>query len=150
MINKWDKRFLKLAQTVSEWSKDPSTKVGAVIAENHSHKVLSLGFNGFPYDMEDSALMLGQREKKYQRIIHAEMNALLQAKVPAFFLCTLYTWPLQPCSRCLIHMAQVGIERFVYPSTPPSMAERWRDDLQVAQEIADEMGLEMVEVEERL
>jgi dCMP deaminase len=47
MSPKWIVRFLDLARTVSQWSKDPSTKVGAVIADNQQ-RVVSLGFNGFP------------------------------------------------------------------------------------------------------
>jgi len=29
--NKWDRRFCKLAKFVSQWSKDPHAKVGAVV-----------------------------------------------------------------------------------------------------------------------
>jgi dCMP deaminase len=43
----WDLRFLTLAKTVSTWSKDPSTKVGAVIVDKN-RRVVSLGYNGFP------------------------------------------------------------------------------------------------------
>ena len=50
----WDARFLELAHHESRWSKDPSTKVGAVIA-NDQHQVLSLGYNGFPRGVEDRA-----------------------------------------------------------------------------------------------
>ena len=31
MSDKWDKRFLHLAKHISEWSKDPSTKVGCIV-----------------------------------------------------------------------------------------------------------------------
>ena len=29
-MNKWDYRFIKLAKEIASWSKDPSTKVGAI------------------------------------------------------------------------------------------------------------------------
>ncbi len=48
MINtKWDKRFLKLAREISTWSKDPSSKIGAVIV-NDERRILATGYNGFP------------------------------------------------------------------------------------------------------
>jgi len=43
---KWALRFLGLASYISKWSKDPSTKVGAVIAQGN--RIVSLGYNGFP------------------------------------------------------------------------------------------------------
>ena len=43
---KWDKRFLELSRHVSNWSKDPSTKVGAIITDGI--KIVSMGFNGLP------------------------------------------------------------------------------------------------------
>ena len=48
MDRKWDFRFLELAWVISQWSKDPSTKVGAVIADIFTHEILSTGYNGFP------------------------------------------------------------------------------------------------------
>lgn len=41
----WDEYFLNIAKTVAERSKDPSTKVGAVIIDKHRRPV-SFGYNG--------------------------------------------------------------------------------------------------------
>ena len=30
MVNNWDKKYMAMAEHVAEWSKDPSTKIGAV------------------------------------------------------------------------------------------------------------------------
>jgi hypothetical protein len=49
----WDARFIELARHVAEWSKDRSTKVGAVISTN--------GRN-----MPSETLSLTQRVKAYQ------------------------------------------------------------------------------------
>jgi dCMP deaminase len=49
---KWDIRFIELAKHVSTWSKDPSTKVGAIIA-TEDRRVLSMGYNGFPRGCPD-------------------------------------------------------------------------------------------------
>ena len=58
--DKWDLRLLGLAEHVAQWSKDPSTQVGAVIADK-KHRVLSLGFNGFARGVRDLAERLENR-----------------------------------------------------------------------------------------
>ena len=77
-MSDWDRRFLEMAALVSTWSKDPSTKVGAVITRGKF--VVSLGFNGHPAGVEDSDARLHDREMKYRTIIHAELNAILSAR----------------------------------------------------------------------
>ena len=63
-LDKWDHRFLALAEHISHWSKDPSTKVGAVIT-HRSKRVVSMGFNGLPAGVEDTEERLTNREIKY-------------------------------------------------------------------------------------
>jgi len=53
---KWSNRFLQLAALVATWSKDPSTQVGSVIADD-KNRVLSVGFNGFPRKVLDSKVL---------------------------------------------------------------------------------------------
>ena len=38
-MTEWDNNFLNLAKTVSKFSKDPSTKVGAVIVDENNRLV---------------------------------------------------------------------------------------------------------------
>ena len=52
LLNKWDIRYLKLAEEVSSWSKDPSTKIGAIAVGNKG-QVLAQGYNGFPRGIID-------------------------------------------------------------------------------------------------
>src|SRR5438067_13784295 len=99
---KWDIRFLRLAELVSSWSLDPSTKVGAVIALEK--RLVSIGFNGFPSGMDDDPNLYLNREEKISRIIHGEINALLFAK--NVLNCTLYTFPMPPCERCCVQFLQ--------------------------------------------
>ena len=68
-MTRWDLRFIEMASLVASWSKDPSTKVGAVITNDKNH-VVSLGFNGFPRGVEDRLNV--NRETKLARTIHAE------------------------------------------------------------------------------
>src|SRR3989344_2191240 len=76
---KWDRRFLALAEHVAQWSKDPSTKTGAVIVDPNN-RVVSLGYNGFPRGVNDLPERLSNRELKYKIIVHCERNALLFAR----------------------------------------------------------------------
>lgn len=140
-IDHWDERFLGLAEHVAAWSKDPSTKVGAVIADP-MHRVVSLGFNGFPVGIEDDE-RLHDREEKYKLIVHGEINAILFAGRPVVG-CTLYTVPFMPCCRCAGQVIQAGITRVVAPRV---YNERWENDFAVTERMFREAGvtLELVE-----
>jgi len=140
---KWDLRFLSLARLVSTWSKDPSTKTGAVIVRP-DRTVASVGFNGFPTMMPDKEEWLNNREEKYSRVVHCEMNALLHMpdRIPGTVgMYTLYTWPCASCDRCLVHMAQAGIKKFVFPSPTEDMLSRWAKALDKSKQYLEEMGL---------
>ena len=102
MVSKWDVRFLELANHISSWSKDPSTKVGCVVV-GADREIRSTGFNGFPRGIEDSEDRLADREEKYPLICHAEENAIMHAARVGVSLkdCTAYvTWP--PCAMCSV------------------------------------------------
>jgi dCMP deaminase len=142
-MNKWDARFLGLAKHIAWWSKDPSTGVGAVIVDQ-KNRVVSLGFNGLPRGVEDSGDRLHNRETKYSLVIHAEENALLFANRPVDG-CTLYVWPLPPCSRCAAKIIQAGISRVVCPPVPDSVSDRWGESNLLAFEILEEAGVEYSE-----
>jgi dCMP deaminase len=134
----WDERFLKLADLVSSWSKDPSTKVGAVIVDN-LNRVVSLGYNGFPQKITDDS-RLDVREDKYRIIVHAEMNAILFAN-RSLVGCTLYTVPFLPCSVCAANVIQSGITRVVsYENT----IERWKENLDISTKLFVEAGVKVV------
>lgn len=136
-MSKWDRRMLGLANLVATWSKDPSTGVGAVIADNRN-RVVSMGFNGFPRAVRDDEATLNNRDEKLRRTIHAEENALLFARGPVEG-CTIYvTHP--PCARCAAKLIQAGVVRVV--SRPPwnSFTERWADDMRSASEMFAEAG----------
>lgn len=143
-IDKWDYRFLELARFIAQWSKDPSTKTGAVIvAPNRS--VVSTGYNGFPQNMPDKPEWYADRAEKYSRIVHCEMNAAMWAQV-SLQGCTLYTYPLASCDRCMVHMLQKGITRFVAPQLAVDMHERWHASLERTRSYARDSGVELLEV----
>ena len=137
-MSDWDGRFLEMAALVSTWSKDPSTKVGAVITRGKF--VVSLGFNGHPAGIDDSDSRLHDREQKYRTIIHAEMNAILSARQPLDG-CTLYVVPFMPCSNCGAVIVQSGIKRVV---TLENNNERWIESFEITRTIFAEAGIELV------
>ena len=136
-MNKWDANFLTLANTVSMFSKDPSTKVGAVIVDDDK-RVVSIGYNGFPKGIKDDQ-RLENRELKYEMIVHAEANALLFANAPVKG-CTIYTWPFQPCSRCASLIIQAGIRRVV---SVESKDQKWSSNFQLAHDMMTEARIEI-------
>ena len=140
MAADWDSRFLEMARLVSTWSKDPSTQVGAVITRGKF--VVSLGFNGHPRGVADTPDRLENREVKYRTIIHAEINAILTAKQDLDG-CTIYVWPLMPCSQCAAAIVQAGIKRVV---APEAGNERWAESFEFAVEIFSEAGVELVTI----
>jgi len=135
----WKQRFLGLAEHVAGWSKDPSTKVGAVIVDEQN-RVVSFGFNGFPRGIADDG-RLHDRPVKYETIVHAEANALLFAR-RSVEGCAVYTWPLPPCSRCAGLLIQAGIAAVVSP--PP--APHWIENCTAARLLFNEAGVACEEV----
>ena len=122
---KWVSRFFGMAEHVSSWSKDPSTKVGAVIAKDK--RIVSLGFNGFPENTNDSMDIYEDRERKYLRVLHAEANAILFSKVDLRD-CQLYATHF-PCCQCAALIIQSGINEVYVPIQSPEFMDRWYEQI---------------------
>lgn len=144
---KWDRRFLDLARFVSGWSRDPSTKVGAVVARGKHELVL--GYNGFPAGHDDSPHLYSDREYKLKHIIHGERNALAKAEERGICVAgaTLYTWPFQPCSGCVPHIIEANIARVVAPVLTGERLERWGADMEEAALMLRWKGIEVTLLE---
>lgn len=138
---KWDQRFLDMAQSVAAWSKDPSTKVGAVITDGNK-KVISLGYNGLPQWVEDNPDILNNREEKYKYIIHAEVNAILQANKGEYFAGTIYTYPFLTCTQCAAMIIQAGIMRVV---SYKCVDDRWMARIEDSKKLLSMADIEVVE-----
>lgn len=153
MLNqlKWDKRFLRLAYEISFWSKDPSTQVGAVIA-NDLGQIISTGYNGFPRGVDDDWKRYEDRELKYKLIVHAEQNAILLAGERARGA-SLYVFPSfaipNVCHECAKAVIQSGIKRVVGFTPSPEDAERakrWKDSIDISRMMLKEANVKIVEV----
>jgi dCMP deaminase len=141
-VEKWDERFCELAQFVSEWSKDPNAKVGAVVFSKRGGDV-SIGYNGFPMGVEDSAERLEDPEVKLELIVHAEQNALIAAGSRASGG-TIYVWGKPVCARCAGSIIQAGIKRVVAlsPDTVDS-GSKWKKTGEYAHQMFIEAGVEV-------
>jgi dCMP deaminase len=126
--NKWHDRYLSIAKEVASWSKDPSTKVGAVIVGNKG-QILSQGYNGFPRGILDDEERLNVREIKLSLIVHAEMNAIYNATYSGVCLdnSTLYVYGLPICSECAKGIIQVGISKIVIPEQSIMLRKEWME-----------------------
>ena len=142
MMTDWDKRFLKLAKHISEWSKDPSTQVGCVVV-GPDREIRSTGFNGLPRGIEDNDERLNDREIKYPLICHAEENAIMHAARIGISLkdCTAYvTWP--PCTRSARSLIQAGISTIIYPENT-EIPERWMADFNLSLNMLKEANINL-------
>lgn len=139
---KWDRRFCDLARFVSEWSKDPNAKVGAVVFANRGGD-LAIGYNGFPMGVEDSVDRLENKAKKWEFIVHAEQNAIIAAGSRSEGA-TLFVWGKPICARCAGSIIQAGIKRVVAlnPKSLPSDSN-CRETGIYADEMFTEAGVEV-------
>jgi dCMP deaminase len=110
----WTDKYIKLAKVISTWSKDPSTKIGCVVV-GADGQILSQGFNGFPRGIKDSEERLNNRERKYELVVHGEMNAIYNASLNGVSLkdSTMYVYGLPTCNECAKGIIQVGIKKVV-------------------------------------
>ena len=127
----WDEYFMGVALLAAQRSKDPNTQVGACIVDD-SKRILSTGYNGFPQGCSDDDFPWNRDESKgdtkYQFVVHAELNAILNASGKNLFGSTVYV-ALFPCNECAKAIIQSGIREVVYLSdkyhdTPSTIASR--------------------------
>ena len=139
---KWQARFIKLAEEIATWSKDPSSRVGAVIVRP-DRTICSVGFNGFPRGVEDSQDAIANRDAKLLRTIHAELNAILSAKEPLTGY-SLFVWPFQPCAQCAAAIIQAGIADVYCPFNDHLTHERWSESFKAALQMFDEAQVRVI------
>lgn len=136
----WDEYFTKLCIATSKKSKDPSTKVGAIIVGSH-HEIRSSGWNGFPRGVDDNSARYANRELKYKLVVHGELNAICNANLAGISLegCILYVYPFFPCNECAKAIIQVGIKEVVTISEKPPIG--WEENVAIAKMMFDEAGI---------
>jgi dCMP deaminase len=133
----WDSFYLNLCEVARQKSRDPSTKVGAFIARA-DHTCVSFGYNGFPRGVIDSVERYMNREEKYPRTVHAEVNAILNSR-ERLNGCTLYVTPLHPCATCAGIIIQAGIKEIIFKM--PEDRPDWLESFKIARSMFAEAGV---------
>ena len=115
-IISWDEYFMGVAKLSAKRSKDPNTQVGCCIV-NADKRIVAVGYNGLPRNCDDNDFPWSCREgalqdTKYAYVVHAELNAILNATT-SLAGCTLYV-TLFPCNECMKSIIQSGIKEVVY------------------------------------
>ena len=108
---RYDKAYMKMAQTWGELSHCKRKKVGALIVKDRM--IISDGYNGTPSGFENECEDENHYTKWY--VLHAEANAILKVAASAQSCegATLYI-TLSPCRECSKLIHQAGIKRVVY------------------------------------
>jgi dCMP deaminase len=142
---KWTSRMLGVAKKFATFSKDESTKVGAVITTSVGRPV-SWAFNGMPMGINDDVPERHERPLKYKWFSHAEENAIDLAATGDLSGCVMFV-TFSPCSRCARSIINKQIKTVVVDEefAAHKMPERWQEDMLVALEMLKEAGVEVVE-----
>ena len=138
-MNKWDKRWLEIAENISTWSKDPSTQIAAIAVKDK--RLIATGYNGFPRNIEDLDDRWNNREEKYKYVVHAEMNCIYNANYHNQSLkgATMYVVGLPVCHECAKGLIQVGVKRIVTPQQ--DIPEKWQKSCRSAHLFFEEVGI---------
>ena len=134
---------LGMAKHVAKLSKDPSTKVGAVIFDP-KRRLVSAGYNGFARGVRDTEARLNDRETKYKLVLHAEKNAIMFATAPLNGCTLVVTHPC--CAQCAALVIQAGIAHVMFPQPSFEFATRWADDLALTYQQFQEAGVTVTEI----
>lgn len=140
----WDTKFIGMADLVASWSKDRSTKVGAVIV-GPNNEVLSVGYNGFPRKVNDDLDERHERPVKYQYTEHAERNSIYNAARHGIRLegTRIYlNWEPYPCPDCTRAIIQAGIRSVVGPNRP-FPGQSWQESFKQSRAMMEEAGVEV-------
>lgn len=140
-VDKWDQRFMDLAKHIAGWSRDPSTKVGAVAVDSRKRLVAS-GFNGLSRRIDDSPERLNNRDLRMSLTVHAEINLLVSAE-RSLRGCTVFVYPMPPCAARASALIQAGISRVVAPAPAPDLADRWGESIELAVMAMREAGVKV-------
>lgn len=145
MLNiSWDKYFMSMVYLVAMKSKDPNTKIGAVIV-GKDHEIISCGFNGLPRGMKDDLDSYNSKPDKYFWYEHAERNAVYNAARNGIHTlgCTMYTQGV-PCADCARGAIQAGIKEVVVHTDWNKLNnEKWVISSQYSQAMFSDCGVNL-------
>lgn len=107
----WINYYLGIAKLASTRSHDAQTKHGCVIVDSE-YRTISTGYNGFCKNLKDDSALPNTRPEKYPFMLHAEENAICNARNPVDG-CTAFVTGL-PCLHCTQLLWQNGVNKVYY------------------------------------
>ena len=121
----WDEYFMGIAMLAARRSKDPNTQVGACIVST-DNIIISTGYNGMPKGCSDDEFPWtregAENETKYPYVVHAELNAILNANGRDLRGSRIYV-ALFPCNECAKAIIQSGITEVLY------LSDKYKDSM---------------------
>lgn len=141
----WIEYFLNIAETVKQKSKDQSTQIGAVIVGT-DNEVLSTGYNSFPRGIDDNIKERQERPEKYFWMVHAELNAILNAARVGTKLkdSTIYLTSGIPCSNCARAIINAGIVKVYCKKQDTTFnREKWDEESIRTKVMFEECGVKI-------
>ncbi len=154
----WDEYFFSIANVVAQRSKDPSTKVGAVLVSS-DNSVLGVGYNGFPRGVSDYYLKPDKINGKYDRYNrnvkllfteHAERNCIYNAARNGIKLegCKIYlSTKGYPCADCARAIIQCGIIEVITHKGEFQGKSDWKESCNISKEMLKEAGVKVIFIE---
>ena len=113
----WNEYFLGLCFFIARRSEDANTRHGCILTDQNHH-IIGTGYNSLPRGITPG-LLPNTRPLKYQYMIHAEENALLNTTLDPWLLneggicyCT-----AKPCLRCLYRLWNKNIRTMYVADT---------------------------------
>lgn len=138
----FDEYFMSMAYLVAMKSKDPKTRIGAVIV-GVDNEVVSVGYNGLCRGVDDNVLERNERPTKYAFYEHGERNSIYNAARIGVSTkgCRMYTQGI-PCCDCGRGVIQAGItEVIVHRQWNNLNATKWIESSNHSKEMFLEAGV---------
>ncbi len=146
----WESYFMGIARLSALRSKDPNTRVGCCIA-GKDNRILSVGYNGMPNGCGDTEFPWtregGFGETKYEYVVHAELNAILNQRGQSLEGGVLYVTSF-PCNECAKAIIQAGIKRVVYAEEYIGNGGKGLRMMEASRRMFDAAGVEYVKAKE--
>lgn len=147
-LEKASKYFKLAAYNADLFSKDPNTKVGAIILSDDFSRIHSTGINGFPRKFNDKIEKRWERPIKYVYVAHSEVNAICNAARSGTSIDgSVIVVTMFPCVNCTKAIIQAGIQK-IYTKPPNLNDPKWGEEFKVSLEMLDEVGIKVFYVDE--
>lgn len=146
----WHELFMRHVYLIALKSKDPRTKIGAVLVKNNS--IFSEGYNGFPRKVKDELSRYENRELKQIFVCHAETNSILNAARLGVSTegATLYTQGI-PCHNCAKSIINAGIKDiYIHSQWPDMESSAWKESVGYASVMFQEADIPIYAVSQTL